>query len=985
MNNLHLNKISISNARRFAKDVEIDFGKGATILLAPNGTGKTTIFEAIELALTGTLESKLGNPPNALIRDGKSELDIRLDFENNLYCEVAFRHGQTPILKGDHVKLFQDKIDSVPYLLGLTHILDQRGKGWFLTSDEKVAGNSLDKLSIGQGLNKIFSKKISLIRVVNQEINSLENQYNKEIELKSKFVEMKKERDRASSDYKLVPFESIFQTINNGYLLVNKDNADIKLNLQALLLFLETTKESLATEIDSHAKLKIKYSSIESKLETYKINTLSVKAKEDDIESNQTKTSKLKEKIKKLKSTIKEDDELKANMINNQDRYRLTQKDLRLLDEKRKKYHQETVDLQNLKVQFPVKQDELNVSSKELDTFLKLKKEHEILDSEIIQVLNKKEVVNKLRPLQTQWVQLEKEISDIEEKSIPDYEKKKSEFTGERKKIEGDQIKNKLQIAQTNEIIKKHLEGSNAIQSSVNNIARYLPDEQGKCPVCNTDFKPEELQKQIKIALELMNPAAHKMTQAIKDLEDEQKDLNDRLSKVAFNIEEINGRITHEGASLGEVKSKLSFIIESFPNCSNANMALQFISSSLDKHISNHNQLQEKKKALKDMPSDTTITDVRIKKEKILIEFEKLKSELQAKESLIKVLSEDVAKLEEKTKGNELDKLSIEISELELKIETSKKLCLDNSISQEKLHRELEALQTELHKINDQLLELKSQQSQIETEWEETKLQDKPNKTSLLLARSNIENHQKKCSESLNQLKDVQQQLVVWKEAEHFNELNKKVKLECGAHTEEQHLEFLLSEVAKQEKIVTEMKNKQKTMTFFFSKVDSELKQMNKYLESINEPWSELLQRTIVNSRFSTGELLKSKTIRNKPTAEVGALLNGNNTPVAQIASEAQLTDLQLTFMLAMAKQHHWTPWRALLLDDPTQHHDLVHASSVFDLLRDYISDLDFQVMLSTHDSQQANFFRRKLENDGIENKVYRLKAGNDGILANLI
>ena len=68
MNNIHLNKISISNARRFAKNVEIDFGKGATILLAPNGTGKTTIFEAIELALTGTLESKLGNPPNALIR-----------------------------------------------------------------------------------------------------------------------------------------------------------------------------------------------------------------------------------------------------------------------------------------------------------------------------------------------------------------------------------------------------------------------------------------------------------------------------------------------------------------------------------------------------------------------------------------------------------------------------------------------------------------------------------------------------------------------------------------------------------------------------------------------------------------------------------------------------------------------------------------------------------------------------------------------------
>jgi len=68
-------------------------------------------------------------------------------------------------------------------------------------------------------------------------------------------------------------------------------------------------------------------------------------------------------------------------------------------------------------------------------------------------------------------------------------------------------------------------------------------------------------------------------------------------------------------------------------------------------------------------------------------------------------------------------------------------------------------------------------------------------------------------------------------------------------------------------------------------------------------------------------------------------------------------------------------PWKALLLDDPTQHHDLVHASSVFDVLRDYIIDFDYQVM-STDDSIQAKFFQRKLENEGVPAKFISWSLG---------
>lgn len=94
------------------------------------------------------------------------------------------------------------------------------------------------------------------------------------------------------------------------------------------------------------------------------------------------------------------------------------------------------------------------------------------------------------------------------------------------------------------------------------------------------------------------------------------------------------------------------------------------------------------------------------------------------------------------------------------------------------------------------------------------------------------------------------------------------------------------------------------------------------------------------------------------------------------------MTDFQLAFLLLMAMSHQWSPWKALLLDDSTQYRDLVNASAVFDLLRDYIVDHGFQVVIATHDAQQARYFMRKLQNDGIEAKIWTLVPTEDGVTA---
>lgn len=52
---MKIRKILLYNFKNFRNETVIDFSDGITFLVGPNGYGKTTIFDAIELGLTGNL------------------------------------------------------------------------------------------------------------------------------------------------------------------------------------------------------------------------------------------------------------------------------------------------------------------------------------------------------------------------------------------------------------------------------------------------------------------------------------------------------------------------------------------------------------------------------------------------------------------------------------------------------------------------------------------------------------------------------------------------------------------------------------------------------------------------------------------------------------------------------------------------------------------------------------------------------------------
>ena len=58
MQNMHISKIIIRNFKCFKSDFVLEFNKGLNVIVGDNESGKSTILEAINLALSGMFHGR---------------------------------------------------------------------------------------------------------------------------------------------------------------------------------------------------------------------------------------------------------------------------------------------------------------------------------------------------------------------------------------------------------------------------------------------------------------------------------------------------------------------------------------------------------------------------------------------------------------------------------------------------------------------------------------------------------------------------------------------------------------------------------------------------------------------------------------------------------------------------------------------------------------------------------------------------------------
>ena len=116
-----------------------------------------------------------------------------------------------------------------------------------------------------------------------------------------------------------------------------------------------------------------------------------------------------------------------------------------------------------------------------------------------------------------------------------------------------------------------------------------------------------------------------------------------------------------------------------------------------------------------------------------------------------------------------------------------------------------------------------------------------------------------------------------------------------------------------------------------------------------------------------------SAKIRRRNSSGPDGLDRGVNPKL--ILSEGQLAANGFSILCSASVSYRWSRWRALLLDDPLQHNDVIHAAAFTDVMRNLVALQKYQVFMSSHDRGETDFIERKFSAAGLPCTVVSLLA----------
>ncbi|HEO1817534.1 TPA: AAA family ATPase [Acinetobacter baumannii] len=983
-----LRKINLSNVRRFGEDIDISLSPQANIILAPNGTGKTALFEAIELALTGTVARLAPNIENynnknmlALIRDKESEAKVRLVFDDLEYSAIVDSNG---LVKRTAPDWFygDSNIKDIGYLLRLTHLLDQRDRYWFVQEASDEAGSLLSKLPLGKDALYVSTILASLKKSITKSVDS-KNIYLENI---SKKIEV--------WDDLLKQREIIKKSMGEAFLTLEQIANELSThrNFDFLLDSIDTvTMAHSVCASDYNLKLDISRSKL--------LEIKNIKSIFNDYCLNLTRKNEIEVKVKDQEELIKELEKNINEILSeiNQNIQKYSQENIKLLEKK------DILDKFKLRnsILFSLRDNADLIESQNLDllSIERVYEEEKIKFEQARMLRNKYEVLN------------ERKIEKY--KNIQDYElaqKKLSKwhiYLKEKINIINKTIElNKLYLEQEKilNITKTKLSSSelraneafnqltsfkqtnDKVKAAIAEIATNISEMQNDCPLCGVNHGLEELKKRIAVKLQAIDPTLTSMTEYEQDCQrkliEDKKNYTDAL--LEFNL--LKERIKNISTELDIIDKKISTIrIDPLFISSD----IEEVENNLKEYIQKVNREKDKLeielKSLQSVISEDTFLELKqsfnqveenlLEKKKIISELNNSGNSLRQKlESLNAKLELNNVHMDSKLVENAYDKQQLIVDEI-----VKKKIQLESILEITKT-----SLKSSEISYNNSKLELENIDNKIENyvgKWTNLGFNAELNEFEIEQNITKQINFIQKTKEDLIKLEKVREQIAYLRTADNFRIIQSKIDNLSHGLSEHDYQDRLLNEFSECKKEIEYYQEKRSMVETFTKYLKEEIDEIQSTVTGIQPLWQSLLKRIIREARFSKTGLELNRRY-NKSHAHVQVQVSGREVLASLVASEAQKTDLQLTFLLSMALVHQWSPWKGLLLDDPTQHHDLVHASAVFDVLRDYISEYGFQIIMTTHDPVQARYFARKLKNDGIQTQLITLTPTVNGVEA---
>jgi DNA repair exonuclease SbcCD ATPase subunit len=108
------------------------------------------------------------------------------------------------------------------------------------------------------------------------------------------------------------------------------------------------------------------------------------------------------------------------------------------------------------------------------------------------------------------------------------------------------------------------------------------------------------------------------------------------------------------------------------------------------------------------------------------------------------------------------------------------------------------------------------------------------------------------------------------------------------------------------------------------------------------------------------------------------AIESRKDLPPQVVLSEGQLAANGFSILCAASTAYPWSRWRALLLDDPLQHNDIIHTAAFVDVMRNMVELNGYQLIMSSHDRGESDFIARKFDAAGLPCITVLLTAPSD-------
>lgn len=214
--------------------------------------------------------------------------------------------------------------------------------------------------------------------------------------------------------------------------------------------------------------------------------------------------------------------------------------------------------------------------------------------------------------------------------------------------------------------------------------------------------------------------------------------------------------------------------------------------------------------------------------------------------------------------------------------------------------------------------------------------------------------------------------LTRWRDDVDLSRLRRQLATEAGGPTAEDWDAYdkrLVDEHVQRDAAVKRAELARRSVAALSTSLDDIVKEFRPRLaDSLAGPLKALLPVMIQDERFHGVRLRVEGT--GKKSTVAATLPEHGEVEADHLLSEGQMSGVSLAVMLATASAFRWSRWPGLLLDDPTQHNDLVHAANLIEVLRTMILAHGFQIVVSTHDRDLADFFQRKLRHAGIPGRT---------------